>query len=201
MARVASEIPPRRRSTIRTVLMAGIILLPLAYVGYTLWSMLAEHHHDPGRATTAADVAELTSLPPPPEARDFRVATFEHGQARLIFVRFSAPSDICQRYAAALLPNAKLKQLTWDDRYFDFATVSSGSHRFADLSWFDLPYLQGRWTSEAGKPVLPSPSAADRFPESDDVLGANANTSAEGYSSTEVRVDAARGVFYFMRSN
>jgi hypothetical protein len=191
----------RRRSRVWRIVILIVILLPLGYVAYELWSMLATHRHEPGGPSTAADVAELTSVPPPPEARDFRVASFEHGQARLVFVRFSAPVDVCKRYAAAVLPSAALKTLTWDDKHFDLGTVAAGSHQLRDLSWFDLPYLHDLWTTQAGKPVLPWPSPNRNFPETPDMLGADAMTESEGYLSTTIRIDAARGIFYFMRSN
>jgi len=198
---MSSEIRVRRRSKVRLIVIVSVVLLPLAFVGYTIWWLYADHRHEPGAASTAADVAALTSVPPPPEARDFRVATFEHMQFRLVFVRFSAPVDVCRRYAAAVLPNSTLKPLDWNQRNEDLGTVFAGSYRLHDLSWFDLPYLHDLWTSEAGKPVLPSPSTVASIPEAPDMLGADSNTASEGYLSTTIRVDAARGVFYFMRAN
>jgi hypothetical protein len=199
---MSSEIQVQRRSKVRLIVIVCVILLPLAFVGYTIWWMYAAHSYEPGEASNAADVAELTSVPPPPEARDLRVASFEHMQARLVFVRFSAPVDVCRRYAAAVLPNSTLKTLDWNQRNDDLGTVATGSYRLQDLSWFDLPYLHDLWTtSPAGKRVLPSPSTVTKIPEAADMLGADADTSAQGYLSTTVRVDAGRGVFYFMRAN
>jgi len=192
----------RRRSGIRFIVITALILLPLAYLVYGIaWPFLT-HQSDPGTASSAADVAELTSVTPPPQASGFRVASFDHGQARLVFVRFDAPADVCEKYAAAVLPpNSKLKPLDWQDKYDDLSTLYSGTLQFHDLSWFDLPYLQSFWTSQGGKKVLRDPRGTDRIPEAPDVVGAEADTHLQGYASTKVRIDTSRGVFYFMRSN
>jgi hypothetical protein len=198
---MSSDIPVHRKSKLRPIVITSVILIPLAFVGYTIWWMYAAHSYEPGSASTAADVAALTSVAPPPEAREFRVASFEHMQARLVFVRFSAPVDVCRKYATAVLPNSTLKTLDWNQRNYDLGTVATGSYRLHDLSWFDLPYLHDLWASQAGKKVLPSPATVANIPEAPDMLGADANTSSQGYLSTTIRIDAARGVFYFMRAN
>jgi hypothetical protein len=199
---MSNQNQPRRRSILRPIAIATLILLPLAFLAYRIaWPFLT-HHSDPGAASSAADVAELTSVPPPPQASGFRVASFDHGQARLVFVRFDAPADVCEKYAPAVLPpNSKLKPLDWQDRYDDLATLSMGTREFDDLSWFDLPYLRGFWKAQGGKKVLPYPQASANIPEAPDVVGAEADTQLEGYASTKVRIDTSRGVFYYMRSN
>jgi len=202
---MSSPNPPRRKSKLRPILITTliliVILLPLAFLAYQFASPFFTHQSEPGPASSASDVAQLTSVPPPPEATGFRVASFEHGQARLLFVRFSAPASVCQKYAAAVLPNAKLKPLDWQDKYDDLATLSSGTAQFHDLSWFDLPYLNSFWRLQGGKKVLPYPQASDNIPEAPDVVGAEADTHLEGDASTKVRIDTSRGIFYFMRSN
>ena len=44
----------------------------------------------------------------------------------------------------------------------------------------------------------PSPSRNSTGPQ---ILGADADTSQQGYATTSVRVDTSRGVFYFLQEN
>jgi hypothetical protein len=64
-----------RRTLLWAILIASLVLLPLAFVAYQFASPFFTHQSDPAAASSAADVAELTSVPPPPEASGFRVAS------------------------------------------------------------------------------------------------------------------------------
>jgi hypothetical protein len=118
---------------------------------------------------------------------------------RLVFVRFSAPANVCRQYAETVLPNTVLKPLDFDQKNLDLGELFSASSVFHDMRWFDLPYAKNRWIIQSAQPIFPSPSGdiAD-YPE---MVGADSDIGIPVYAVTSVRVDQLRGVFYFMRSN
>jgi hypothetical protein len=190
----------RRRRWLRPILIGSVVLLLLGFPAWIIWGAFFPHTYDPGTGSTRDDVTRLTRVPPPPEAADFRVASYDYGQARLVFVRFSAPVDACRKYAAAVMPKATLNPLTRDQKYDDLATIYGGSEQLHDLRWFDLPHAQGNWTAASGDPAFSQPSN-DNIPETPEMIGADERTETQGYLQTSVRVDVARGVFYLLRVN
>jgi hypothetical protein len=190
---------PRVLKTASILIVSLILLLVVAWVGYVVWYLFSTHIDNPAASTTPADVTHYTSVPPPPEAREIRVEAFEYGQARLTFVRFSAPVDVCRKYAAAVMPNTTLTLLSWDQRYNDLGAIFAGSNQLHDLRWFDLPYAKSFWTLQSGQPVFQH--ASGNIPEAPEIVGADANTAQKGYLTTSVRVDVSRGVFYFLQEN
>jgi len=176
------------------------LVIVLGVPGYLVWHMLAEHVNDLGAATTREDVTEFTGIAPPAEATDLCVASIDHGQARVMFVRFTAPVDVCEKYALAMIPGATLQPLTWNQKYSDSGVVRIGSLTLNDLRWFDLPYLRSYWKIVMGKPFFDHQSAQE-FPKSPDMVGADTNNELKGYLVSGVRVDRARGVFYFIQAN
>jgi hypothetical protein len=187
--------------------LAAIMLPTLLVAGITgdiLWHFLP-HTYDPATASTAADVTYYTSIPPPPEAHDFRVAFHSEGIARFVFIRFSAPAEACRKYAQAVLPNIPLKPVGWDQKYNDQMSVYVASQKLNDLRWFDLPYINGHWTTQSGQPIFQKPPDNAPIPDYPDIVGTEApsNTGYRGeeYTSTEVRVDQSRGIFYLLREN
>ncbi|MGD0461012.1 MAG: hypothetical protein ABSB74_00850 [Tepidisphaeraceae bacterium] len=188
-----------RRKKIWLIVILIPVLLIGAYAGYMIWYLASTHVNDPAGASTRADVTYYTSVPPPPEAHDIRVAAFEYVQARLTFVRFLAPVDICVKYAAAVMPNTTLKPVNWDQEYRDLGAIYAGANKLHDLRWFDLPYANSYWTIQSGQPVFRQPSPQN--PEAPEIVGADANTEQKGYLTTSVRVDVSRGVFYFLQEN
>jgi hypothetical protein len=84
--------------------------------------------------------------------------------------------------------------------YNDLGAVHSGAMQITDLRWFDLPYAKGFWNTESGKPVFQKPSGRE-IPTSSGIVGTEADTHLRGYLRTAVRVDVARGVFYFLQVN
>jgi hypothetical protein len=156
--------------------------------------------YDPGEASTPADIAYVTSVPTPPEARQLRVASYEYQQARFTFVRFSAPVDVCQKYATTVMPKMILKSLNWDQKHNDLMTIYVGEKVLHGLNWFDLPYATAFWTQHSGKLVFREPTDEEIL-ESPEIVGADQNTELKGYSRTAVRVDVLRGVFYYLQVN
>jgi hypothetical protein len=192
------------------ILAVCLMLFIGAPIGIVRWLFFSTHRYDPGGPSTPADVAYYTSVQAPTEIRDIHVAAFDYGQARLVFVRFSAPADVCMKYAALVMPNTALKPLSWDQRYSDVMALYLGTCQINhDMRWFDLPYAQGFWSIQSGQPVFRNPSAQSttpvspdkEIPQSPDIVGADANTQLQGYLTTSVRVDVSRGVFYFLREN
>jgi hypothetical protein len=190
----------RHRSRKPWIIAIAVIGLVLFVPAYLAWYVFVPHRHDPGAATTPADVQYYTSVPPPPEARDLRIAAFEYGQARFSFVRFRAPADVCRAYAAKVLPNTTLAALTDDQTYNDLMALYLGSYQLNDLRWFDLPYAKSFWSTQAGQPVFQKPEI-DRLPKTPNVSGVDANTEKTGYLTSSIRIDEANGVFYFFQVN
>jgi hypothetical protein len=178
----------------------AVVVLILSFPAYVVWYVFVPHRHDPGAATTSADVEDYTSVPPPPEARELRVAAFEYGQARFSFVRFKAPAEVCRAYAGKVLPNTTLAALTDDQTYNDLMTLYLASYQLNDLRWFDLPYAKSLWTTHTGQPIFEKPDIG-RLPKTPNVSGVDADTESTGYSTTSIRIDEANGVFYFFQVN
>jgi hypothetical protein len=197
---MGTEKQTRGISKVWLILILIVPLLIVALGADIIWEAFVRHVYDPTAVAKPSDVTYYTSVPPPPEARDFRVAAFNYGQARLTFVRFSAPADICRKYAAMVMPNAILKSLTQDQKYSDLMAIYAGTNELPDIHWFDLPYGHIFWTMQAGKWMFQKP-AIENIPDAPDVVGADENTERQGYLTSSVRVDASRGVFYFLREN
>jgi hypothetical protein len=194
-----NEKSGRKKMKRRLILTASLILIVGALVGYVIW-LFSSHVYDPAEASTPPDVTHYTSVPPPSEARDIRVAAFSYQQAGFTFVRFTAPVDVCMKYAAAIMPNNALKPLTPDQGLQDLGTIHGASFRFHDLRWFDLPYDVGYWSTQAGQLVFRYPPTQEILKTSF-IVGADADTSQNGYLDSSVRVDLSRGVFYFFQKN
>jgi hypothetical protein len=208
---MAKKIGVRRTRKFWLILALSLMLLVGAPVWCVVW-VFSGHVYNPGDETTRADVTHYTSVPPPPEAKDFRVASFQEGTGVINLIRFTAPVDVCRKYAAAVVPNAALGSLSWDQRYMDVGTLYSASLRIHDLRWFDLPYAQGFWTVQSGEPVFRNPSAQANPPKTPDadppqaseIMGAEASDEQahqKGFESVSVRVDMKRGVFYLLQVN
>jgi hypothetical protein len=199
-----SSEKPAHRGRIWFVLIVGISLLVLAFLGYAvlypIWYASSRHVHDPGDASSPADVARCTSVPPPPEARELRVAAFQYGQARLTFVRFSAPKEVCLKYAAAVIPSVPLTAISSEQQYDDVGAIDAGFRELHDLRWFDLPYANSFWTTQGTTVAFRRPSL-EQIPSAPNIVAADANTQTSGYLTTGVRVDLLRGVFYFLQEN
>jgi hypothetical protein len=177
----------------------SLVLLVAAFVAYVAWEAFGTHVYNPAGASTGADVARFTSVPPPPEARDFRVASFRYGQAGLNFVRFSAPAEVCRKYAATVMPNAAFTPVSRNQKYDDLMALYMAANWLGDLRWFDLPYARNIWTLQRGLTGATMPQID--IPEAPDIVGADANTEKKGYLTTSVRIDLSRGVFYFLQVN
>ncbi len=188
-----------RKQRILIVAVSGFTLASLA--AYSVWSGFGSHRYNPAHTISPQQASSFLPLPAPSDASDFQVARFQFQQARITLVRFAAPAASCQAYAAALAPNATLNPLTAIQQYNDLALLSSAATKLGDLRWFDLPYARSVWTVQAGKPNLPRPSTPVQLPEELNLIGADANTRQDGFLSTSVRVDPARGVFYLLRAN
>lgn len=113
----------------RWVPWAFMLMIVLTGVGLWLISCLFVHE---AHAASPKEVARLTSILPPPEARNLMAASadplapgFTH------FVRFEAPPDVCLSYASAVLKGAPLGP----PRQFDRSVCQD---EFWRKSWFDL---------------------------------------------------------------
>jgi len=185
---------------VATVVIVGLLLLVLAVPAYVYWRVFVEHVYDPGAASTAADVVNCIGIAPPAEARDLRVATFEFGQARNVFVRFTAPVEVCEKFATAIMPVGELKPVGEHEQYNDSIAIYMGSRALSDLRWFDLPYANVFWSGGPGKPVMEKPEY-DMLTKSPQIIGADGDGLTPAYMSSSVRVDTARGVFYVLMVN
>jgi hypothetical protein len=197
---MANQKPIHRKLKFWFAALAIVCVLVVGIGVYIVWYVFAIHRHDLAEATTPADVAYYTSVPPPPEARELRVAAFEAGQARSTFVRFKAPAEVCRAYAAKVMPNMPLSALTEDQTYNDLMAIYMASQWLHDLRWFDLPYATSGWTLQSGQAVFQKP-AIEKMLRANGVIGADMDTEKTGYSSSSVRVDIANGVFYFFQVN
>jgi hypothetical protein len=190
---------PRKRRTGLIVLIV-VVGAVAGFVAYCAWGILFPYRYDSGIGATASDVASYTSVPPSPQAKEMQVASYDYGQYRLVFVRFTAPAEICRSYAQALAPGQTLGPLSWNQKYSDLMSINAGSHRFTDLRWFDLPYATQCWSVAGGKNVF-TPPPGDLPNARTNVIGCEVDSKREGYLVTSVRVDVDRGVFYYLRVN
>jgi len=178
---------------IRLLLIVGLILSVAAFLAYECRGGFSPYVYDPAGASTRGDVTHYTSVPPPPEARDIRVAAYSEGQATANFVRFSAPADNCRKYAVQVA-HKQLESLDPGEMYFDLGMFRFDSHVFKDLRWFDLPYAQKFWSVQNGALVFQEVIPIDDLHCPPDFIGADVPSDV---LHVAVRVDASRGVFYY----
>jgi len=188
---------PHKKVRIRLIV-TSVILLLAGLPGYVIWTLLP-HAYDPAGASTSADVTYYTSVPPPPEATNFRVAAYRFQNLRLVFVRFSAPPDVCRKYAQAVMPNTALASLNYDQKSLDLGAISMASNCLHDMRWFDLPYAQANWILQSGQSAFRK-SSDWTIADYPNIVGADADTPPL-YATTSVRVDISHGLFYFLRQN
>lgn len=181
------------------------MILIIGTAGWIIWSVIP-HNYDPGNNTSRADVTKFLSVPPPPEAHDFHVAAFRYAVATSVFIRFAAPTDVCQHYARTIVPNMPLTTLDYNEKYEDLMTLSASSKRLPDLRWFDLPYAANCWLVQSGKPVFQQPPENVLNANYPEFVGADGDASTDikhslPYTLVAVRVDVSRGIFYCELAN
>ncbi len=154
-----SSIPPAisRKPKSRKWLIAAVLILITVGVGrFVIWPFIS-NTYDPGNKSSSADVAEYLQVPPPPEAHDFHVAAYQEMIAKCVFVRFSAPAEVCKKYAKAIVPDKPLASLDYNSKYQDLMMLQISASHLSDLRWFDLPYAQNCWVMQSGRPVFQLP--------------------------------------------
>jgi hypothetical protein len=186
------------RPAVRAWHLVGIVaLLVLGFLAHGIW-VIFFYNVDYGSWSTSRDVAACTSVPPPAEANDIRVAIMRYDQARNTFVRFRAPVNICLKYAAQVTHNAELKPLDDDQVYSDLSALFSYCNLSRrDLRWFDLPYAQGYWSATKGNVTFRKPDYGN-VPAASNIVGVDLHTDSDFPS---IRVDVSHGVFYYYTVN
>lgn len=187
-----------KRPPIKAGYIVGIAaLLFVGFFAYEVWVTFL-YNVDFGSWSTRGDVTECTSVPPPPEASDIRVAMFSHGQARNTFVRFRAPVDVCLKYATLVAHNMELKPLDGDQVLSDLDNLCGYCNLSGrDLCWFDLPYAQSYWIDTEGGVRFHRPDYQN-LPAAKNIVGADPHADSD---VPFIRVDVSRGIFYFYTIN
>ena len=125
-------MPKRKTSKITLIVTACI----LSVIALAFWDLVFPHKYEPSHVD-AANFRTMTSVRVPPEAHDFRLATFHHFQQTLEYGRFEAPPDVCLKYAANfVVSGTKLVPVDEVELTSDARPIRRDA--FRDFSWFDL---------------------------------------------------------------
>jgi hypothetical protein len=202
-----STTPPaigKKRNSRKWLITALLILLTAGIGRFVIWPHIS-NLYDPGDKSSSADVTEYLQVPPPPEAHDFHVAAFREMIAASVFVRFSAPPDICKKYAETIIPGKPLASLDYLSKNMDLQMLQTSAWHLPDLRWFDLPYARSCWAMQSGKPVFQLPPDNILNAPYPDLIGTDTGSGERPtgltYTVISVRVDVARGIFYCELAN
>ena len=138
---------PRRRSTLKWIA-AAVAAVAVGGAAVFAWELFAPHANEPRGPVSAAAAGAMLGLSLPPEATNVRAAKRHQWVEFEAYLRFEAPTDICLRYAAAVVPGAVLEPA---DAY-DLARGARPLRpdAFADVTWFDLAEAQDVVTAGGG---------------------------------------------------
>jgi hypothetical protein len=121
----------------------GICALAL----FGLWEIFGLHVQE-GRPGTPAEVADFTSIMPPPQATNIWIGSFRTGRGFSHYVRFEAPAVVCTKYASQIVHQSSLSpEIVPPD------PTNVDQKYFSSLSWFDLSKATDVVGAEVGASV------------------------------------------------